>query len=135
MAKNMPKNKAKASNLTVDVATTEASNTSLEKPTKAMQKAAVVADAKTAESKKSKKTAKKSPDKKPNIFKRMWKGLKGVFSELKKVSWPKGKDVAKSTSVVLIVVVLFFAVLFGIDYVLTGLMNLVVQGEWVSFIG
>ena len=60
----------------------------------------------------------------------MWKGLKGIVSELKKVTWPKGKDVAKSTAVVLVVVVAFFIVLFGIDYVLAGILNLIVKGEW-----
>ncbi len=75
------------------------------------------------------KTAQKNPDK-PNIFKRMGKGIKGIVSELKKVTWPKGKDVAKSTAVVLVVVIAFFIVLFGIDYVLTGLFNLVVKGQW-----
>ena len=83
--------------------------------------------------KKVKKTAKTKSDK-PNIFKRMWKGLKGVVSELKKVTWPKGKDVVKSTAVVLVVVVVFFVVLFGIDYVLSGLSHLVVDGTWTSIV-
>ena len=61
----------------------------------------------------------------------MWKGIKGVISELKKVTWPKGKDVAKSTAVVLVVVVVFFVVLFVIDYALSGLSSLVVSGDWV----
>lgn len=82
-----------------------------------------------------KKTNKKNAnnDKKPNIFKRMWKGNKGVISELKKVTWPKGKDVLKSTAIVLVVVVAFFVVLFAIDYVLSGILSLIVSGEW-SFI-
>ena len=62
---------------------------------------------KKAVSKKTKKTNKKTA-KKPNIFVRMWKGIKGTFSELKKVSWPKAKDVLKSSVVVLSVVFLFF---------------------------
>ncbi len=79
-----------------------------------------------------KKTNKKNTnnDKKPNIFKRMWKGIKGVISELKKVTWPKGKDVLKSTAIVLVVVVAFFLVLFAIDYVLSGILSLIVSGEW-----
>ena len=83
-----------------------------------------------------KKTNKKNAnngEKKPNIFKRMGKGIKGVISELKKVTWPKGKDVVKSTAIVLVVVVAFFLVLFAIDYVLSGILSLVVSGEW-SFI-
>ena len=84
--------------------------------------------------KKVKKTAKSAKSDKPNIFKRMWKGIKGVVSELKKVTWPKGKDVAKSTAVVLVVVIVFFVVLFGIDYVLSGLSSLVVDGTWASIV-
>ena len=60
----------------------------------------------------------------------MWKGIKGIFSELKKVTWPKGKDVGSNTVVVLVVVVLFFVVLFVIDYVLTGLLGLTTSGHW-----
>jgi preprotein translocase subunit SecE len=63
----------------------------------------------------------------------MGKGIKGVISELKKVTWPKGKDVVKSTAIVLVVVVAFFLVLFAIDYVLSGILSLIVSGEW-SFI-
>ncbi len=87
------------------------------------QKAAVNVDSEKA-APKAKKNAKKTSDK-PNIFKRMWKGIKGIFSELKKVTWPKGKEVGSNTAVVLVVVVLFFVVLFIIDYVLTGLLGVI----------
>lgn len=79
--------------------------------------------------KKAKKTVKKNQDK-PNIFKRMWKGLKGIFSELKKVTWTKGKEVGSNTAVVLVVVVIFFVALFIIDYVLAGVFGLVTTGHW-----
>ena len=96
-------------------------------PDRAPEKAAVNVDTKQ-ESPKSKKNggnkAKKSQDK-PNIFKRMLKGIKGIFSELKKVTWPKGKEVVSNTAVVLVVVVLFFVILFVIDYVLAGLLGVV----------
>lgn len=84
------------------------------------------------ESQKTKKSAKKTGEKKPNIFKRMAKAFKGVFSELKKVTWPKGKEVGKNTAVVLVVVVLFFIVLFAIDYVLGGLLGLITNGRWTT---
>ena len=84
----------------------------------------------TKEPKKAKKSSAKKNSDKPNIFKRMLKGIKGVFSELKKVTWPKGKEVGSSTAVVLVVVVLFFVVLFIIDYVLGGIMGLITTGEW-----
>jgi preprotein translocase subunit SecE len=99
----------------------------------APQKAAVNVDSKN-EPKKAKNSAKKSVanEKKPNPFKRFGRWLKGVFSELKKVTWLKGKDVAKNTAVVLVVVVLFFVVLFVIDYVLAGLLGLIVDGKWAT---
>lgn len=94
-----------------------------------VQKAAVNVDSKN-ESSNAKKSAntKKSSDK-PNIFKRMGKGIKGIVSELKKVTWPKGKEVGKNTAVVLTVVVLFFVILFALDYVLGGLFGLVTDGK------
>ena len=96
------------------------------------QVAAVNVDSKNESSKSKKKAAKKNVDKKPNIFQRMGQGLKGMNSELKKDTWHKGKDVGKNTAVVLIVVVLFFVILFGIDYVLSGLFGLIVNGKWTT---
>ncbi len=98
-----------------------------------VQTAAVKVDSKN-ESSKAKKSAKKSvnTEKKPNIFKRMAKGIKGIISELKKVTWPKGKEVGKNTVVVLTVVVLFFVILFAIDYVLGGIFHVLIteDSEW-----
>ncbi len=95
-----------------------------------VQKAAVNVDSKK-ESSKAKKSAKKSAnaEKKPNIFKRMGKGIKGIISELKKVTWPKGKEVGKNTAVVLTVVVLFFVILFAIDYVLGGIFKVLITDD------
>ena len=97
-----------------------------------VQKAAVNVDSKN-ESSNAKKSAntKKSSDK-PNIFKRMGKGIKGIVSELKKVTWPKGKEVGKNTAVVLTVVVLFFVILFAIDYVLGGIFHVLIteDSQW-----
>lgn len=109
-------------------------NTSSEKKTAAAvaDRPAVNADADKKPQKNTKKPVKKTNDK-PNIFKRMWKGLKGIFSELKKVTWPKGKEVGSNTVVVLVVVVLFFIVLFIIDYVLSGLLGLITNGHWTTW--
>ncbi len=95
-----------------------------------VQKAAVNVDSQK-ESSKAKKSAKKSAnaEKKPNIFKRMGKGIKGIISELKKVTWPKGKEVGKNTAVVLTVVVLFFVILFAIDYVLGGIFKVLITDD------
>lgn len=95
------------------------------------QKAAVNVDS-ANEPKKAKKTPKKSD--KPNIFKRMWKGIKGIFSELKKVSWPKAKETGNNTVVVIVVVLLFFVILLVIDYVLSGVLSLVTNGHWTTMI-
>ena len=105
----------------------------IEDTDKDVQKAAVNVDSKN-ESSKAKKSAKKSanPEKKPNIFKRMAKGIKGIISELKKVTWPKGKEVGKNTVVVLTVVVPFFVILFAIDYVLGGIFHVLIteDSQW-----
>lgn len=78
-------------------------------------------DNKNKENKKSKqdKSKKNKVDKK-SIAKR----IKETGSELKKVSWPSFGKVAKSTLVVIVVVIFFTIALFGIDYVLNLLFNL-----------
>lgn len=120
MAKKTPKNQTSTQETTNNAAQVE------------VQKAAVNVDSKN-ESSKAKKSAndKKSSDK-PNIFKRMGKGIKGIVSELKKVTWPNGKEVGKNTAVVLTVVVLFFVILFALDYVLGGLFGLITDGKWAT---
>ena len=130
MAKKKPNNQS----LTVDTAQQETEVQEEAQPVVATdEKAAVNVDSQN-EPKKAKKSANKSSakEKKPNPFKRFGKWVKGVFSELKKVTWLKGKDVAKNTAVVLTVVVLFFVVLLIIDYVLAGLFGLVRDGKWTT---
>lgn len=61
-----------------------------------------------------KKAKKEKKEKKPGIFKK----LKDAWLELKKVTWPTFATVVKKTGVVILVVVLFTVVLFGIDYLL-----------------
>ena len=73
---------------------------------------------------KAKNVAKKKKDKvkKPS---KVGKALKDTGAELKKVSWPKFKDVVKQTSIVLVVVLVFTLVIFGVDRLcswLTGLL-------------
>ena len=70
------------------------------------------------------KDTKKKPhkEKKPN---KIGKALKETGNELKKVTWPKFKEVVKQTGIVLVFVLLFAVVLFGIDRLcawLTGLL-------------
>ncbi len=129
MAKKKPNNQSS----TVDTAQQETEVQEVQPAVVTDEKAAVNVDSQN-EPKKAKKTANKSnaKEKKPNPFKRFGKWCKGVFSELKKVTWLKGKDVAKNTAVVLTVVVLFFVVLLIIDYVLAGLFGLVRDGKWTT---
>ena len=56
--------------------------------------------------------------KKPGFFKRAGRWIKSIFSELKKVSWPKMNNVVKQTLVVLGVTAAFLILLIGVDYLL-----------------
>ena len=67
----------------------------------------------------------KSAEKKPNIFVRMGRKLKEVFSELKKVTWPTFGKVVKATGVVLVVVVIFLVIFRAINYGLGELLKLI----------
>lgn len=67
----------------------------------------------------------KSAEKKPNIFVRMGRKLKEVFSELKKVTWPTFGKVVKATGVVLVVVVIFLVIFGVINYGLGELLKLI----------
>ena len=67
----------------------------------------------------------KAEAKKPNIFVRMGRKIKEVFSELKRVTWPSFPKVLKSTGVVLAVVVVFLVVVTAINYGLDALLTLV----------
>lgn len=59
-----------------------------------------------------KKKKKKDGAKKPN---KLMKSLKDTGNELKKVSWPKFKDVVRQTGIVLAFVIVFALVIFGFD--------------------
>lgn len=67
----------------------------------------------------------KSAEKKPNIFVRMGRKLKEVFSELKKVTWSTFGKVVKATGVVLVVVVIFLVIFGAINYGLGELLKLI----------
>ena len=60
------------------------------------------------------KTAKK--EKKPNLFARIGRYFKDVVGELKKLTWPTGKDLAKYTATVLAFIVLFAVVIGVLDF-------------------
>ena len=63
-------------------------------------------------------------NKKDNLFKRIGKKFKEVFSEIKKVSWPSFNKVVKQTSVVLGVVLMFMVVITLMDWGLSVLLEL-----------
>ena len=72
----------------------------------------------------------KTAVKKPNIFVRMGRKIKEVFSELKKVTWPTFGKVMKATGTVILIVVLFLIVITAVNYgpsellqLITGLAN------------
>ena len=62
--------------------------------------------------------------KKPNIFKRLGTFFVKSWSELKKVSWPSFKTVLKNTGIVLLVVLFFAVIIFGVDMLFTYLISL-----------
>ena len=67
----------------------------------------------------------KTAVKKPNIFVRMGRKCKEVFSELKKVTWPSFGKVVKSTGVVIAVVLSFLVVLTAVKFGLNELLGLI----------
>ena len=73
----------------------------------------------------------KTPEKKPNIFKRMGKGIVKFFrdtkSEIKKIVWPTPKATFKNTGIVLLAMILVGVVIFGLDYGLQFLFGLVMN--------
>jgi len=75
--------------------------------------------------------SKKVEKKQPNWFVRFFKGigskLKGMWSELKKVTWPTFGKVVKNTGIVLVVVLIFGAVITAMDFGLQQLLELVTK--------
>ena len=69
----------------------------------------------------------KTAVKKPNIFVRLGRKFKEVFSELKKVTWPSFGKVIKSTGAVLAVVIVFLIVFTAVNYGLSELLQLITQ--------
>ena len=67
----------------------------------------------------------KTAVKKPNVFIRMGRKCKEVFSELKKVTWPSFGKVVKSTGVVIAVVLSFLVVFTAINFGLNELLGLI----------
>ena len=75
-----------------------------------------------------KKAQKKNPNKKPNVFVRLWGKIKAVASELKKVTWPTFPTVLKQLGCVLVTVVLVLVIILLMDLGLEQLLKLI-QGS------
>ena len=75
-----------------------------------------------------KKAQKKNPNKKPNVFVRLWGKIKAVASELKKVTWPTFPTVLKQLGCVLVTVLIMLALILVIDLGLQQLLKLVQGG-------
>jgi preprotein translocase subunit SecE len=76
---------------------------------------------------KDKKSKKAAPKKnKPGFFKRIGKFFKDYKSELKKVVWLNPKTTAQYTGLVLVVMVIVSAFIFGLDVIFNQLL------EWLS---
>ncbi len=82
---------------------------------------------KTADKKQDKKKDKKKKEKKEGLVKK----TRGAVSELKKVTWPTFGEVVKKTGIVIAFVLLFGVFLYGVNYLLGGLVNLLIKGTWL----
>jgi len=90
------------------------------------------AKTKTKEKDKSKdkdKNKKKKKDKKER--RGLGKRVKETASELKKVTWPSFGEVCKKTGIVIAFVIIFGLFLYGVNYLLGGLVNLLNHGKWL----
>ena len=74
---------------------------------------------------------KKAPEKKPNVFVRMGKGISKFFrdtkSEIKKIVWPTPKTTFRNMGLVLLAMLIVGAVIFGLDFGLQKLFGLVMN--------
>ena len=77
------------------------------------------------------KNKKKKKDKKEK--RGFGKRVKETASELKKVTWPSFGEVCKKTGIVIAFVVIFGVFLFGVNYLLGGLVSLLNNGTWNPF--
>jgi len=83
-----------------------------------------VAEKKPAPSKKDAPAKEKKADKKPGIFKRLFKFFREVKSETKKIVWSSKKQTFNNTVVVIVAMVVIGAVVVGLDY----LFSWIIQG-------
>ncbi|MCR2812611.1 preprotein translocase subunit SecE [Microbacterium sp. zg.Y1090] len=66
-----------------------------------------------------------SREKKPNFFQRIAIFIRQVFAELRKVVTPTRQELVKFTGVVLGFVVVMMAIVYGLDWVFTWIVQIV----------
>ena len=110
--KNKSNVEEQKTNLEAEVQTTESKTVALNADKKENKKA-----------KQEKNTKKKSPKEKGKLKRK----AKETVSEIKKVTWPTFGEVCKKTGVVLVVVLIFAVVIFGIDCGLGALVRLLTK--------
>ena len=95
----------------------------------ALEKESAVVEKKSADNKadnkKEGRAKAKDKDKKPNIFVRLGRRLKGTFSELKRVTWPSFGKAVKATGIVLVIVLIFTVLVTAVNYGLAELLELI----------
>jgi preprotein translocase subunit SecE len=93
----------------------DASETTKVKPT-AKPKAKPAAEGDEATGKKGRATpAREHKDKRPGLFSRLFRFLREVVAELRKVIWPTRKQMITYTAVVLVFLAVMVAVIAGLD--------------------
>lgn len=65
--------------------------------------------------------------KKPNIFKRMARYFRDVNNEFKKISWPSWSQTWKNTAAVLVTMLIFAVVIWGLDLVFALIRSLLIK--------
>ncbi|MBA7708689.1 Protein translocase subunit SecE [subsurface metagenome] len=58
------------------------------------------------------------------MFKKVGGFLKAVSAEMRKVSWPSRSEIIRSTLIVLITIIIFAAVIGGIDVLFLQILNI-----------
>ena len=120
MAKNMPENQ----NGEEEVKEVRISREELKQ---ARREAKAAKKAASEKEKNQKVKAKTDANAKPKLGKRISKAFKEMISELKKVTWLKGKAVLQSTLIVCVVVLVFLVILTAMDFGLGKLLELLVE--------
>lgn len=85
-----------------------------------------MAEKNTAAEAKVEKNGKKPAAKKTGVFKRIATFVKGMISELRKVTWPSFRQVVNNTLVVLVVIIASGAFIGLVDLLFKSLMGLLV---------